>query len=231
MLPPNIVELICSEVYIYIYIYSIIAVRPSRGLMFGSFLGLSMLGNTAQARRGHSAQENLARGHFQATWLEKTMFEFEVMKTRENPNEGHFEATWFENIQKTMLEATSRPPRPLGSTSGSPKLRKLELLLCLGRLCSACSARLASGRIGLLGPARLGSTIAHSALGVTVRSKKLFKETIQRNYSRKLSRHHRILHHSTLLHLTARMDILGFTVVYMCIYIYIYIYVYIYIYI
>jgi hypothetical protein len=52
-----------------------------------------------------------------------------------------------------------------------------------------------------------------------MRTKQLLEETVRRNSSRKLAQHHRTMRHSTLLRLTPRMDILGFTLVYIYTYV------------
>ena len=138
----------------------------------------------ARSLRGHVARPEhrersriwttSARGHFEFT---SKLLGSRKLDSR--PLRSLFETTW---LEKTRLEATSRP---LGSL-GLPWLC-LALLgsawLCLARFGFAqlCSAGVASAQLGLSRPAWLDSARLGS---------KLFEEAIQRNYSRKLSRRH-----------------------------------------
>ena len=68
---------------------------------------------------------------------------------------------------------------------------------------------------------KLGNTREHSKeLETTRESSRVLEKTVQRNSSRKLSRHHLTLHHTTLLHFTPCMYIHGFTLLYIYIYIF-----------
>ena len=188
------------------------------------------------------ARENSARGHFEATWLEKTRLgvtsrplgarkfgsgSLRGHLAREDSARGHFEATWLEEARLGVTSRTLGSGR-LGSgllrghlareSSARVLSRPLDSLglpwLCLAafgfaQFCSAGSAQSGSACLDPRGLTQLG-------LGRTARrsySKKLFENTVPAPLS------------SACLDSGSpetRMDILGFTLVYIYIYMYIY---------
>ena len=167
--------------------------------------------------RGHVAREDSARVHFEATWLEKTRLgvtsrppvsrklgsgSLRGHLTRGNLARSHLEATWLET---TRLAVTSRP-------LGSRKLRLGATSRPLGSLGLPwlCLARLGFAQFALPGSHQPSSACLDprglTQLGlVRSCSKKLFETTVLAPLSFACL---------DTVSSETRMDILGFTLVY-----------------